>query len=59
MSTLNDTVIKKIISMEPNELTVDYDHLGELFQYIGFNLLMKLLSNLHIYVERSDHLMMD
>ena len=51
-------MIKKIISMEPNELTVDYDHLGEFSQSLALHFLIKLLSNLHVDVERGDHLVM-
>ena len=59
MSTLNDSVIKKVISMETNELTVDYDHLGEFFQSLALRLLIQLFSNLNIDIERGDHLVMD
>ena len=59
MTTLYDPVVKKIVCVETDELTIDNDHLGEILHTPIGHLITKLLSNLYVDVEWSDQLVVD
>ena len=52
-------MVKKIVSVETYELTVDCDYLSKVLKSTVGYLFEKLLSNLHIDIERGNHLMMN
>ena len=52
-------MVKKIVRVETNELTVDNDHLDEKLYLVVSHLLKKLLSHLYVDVEWSDQLVVD